>query len=68
MKKQSKVKKASATAKCLTFDIEMTASFQPRGLDAEEVQDIQRKLKDGMAQLISKLPFSETYPFEVQVR
>lgn len=68
MKKQSKIRKASAQAKCATFDIEISASFQPKGLAAEEIDDVQRKLKNGLADLISKLPFAQTYPFEVRVR
>ncbi len=69
MKKQNKVvRKAKATAKCASFDIQIAAEFSPHGLAAGEVDDIKRKLKNGLAELIAKLPFAHVYPCEVRVR
>lgn len=65
MKKVSTVK---AKAKCNSFDIEITATFTPRGLTAAEVEDISKKLKHKFTQAVSTLPFAHVYPHEVRVR
>lgn len=69
MKTKRKVlRKASAKAKCASFEIEINAQFSPHGLASDEVNDVQRKLKNGLAELVAKLPFAHVYPFEVKVR
>lgn len=61
-------KKVKATAKCETFDIEINAAFTPRGLSIEQVSDVHRKLKQSLADAISKLPFAFIYPWEVKIK
>lgn len=61
-------KKITATAKCASFDIDLNAVIKTKGLAANEVEDIQRKLRQGVADVISKLPFAHVYSHEVRVR
>lgn len=62
-------KKVRATAKCASFDIELHATIVPNGsLAASEVADIQRKLRQKLAETVSGLPFAHIYSHEVRVR
>lgn len=61
-------KKVKAQAKCASFDIEVSAEFIPHGLATSEVADIQRKLKQKIADSIASLPFAHIYSCEVNVR
>lgn len=66
--KRGRNKKVSVEAKCASFDIAISAQFQPRGLAASEVDDVKRKLTNELTRMIAKLPFSHIYPCEVSVR
>ncbi len=57
-----------AEANCASFAISLDVAFVPHGLAASEVEDVKRALKNGISQMVSKLPFAHVYPFEVKVR
>lgn len=61
-------RKVRAQAKCASFDIEISATFKPHGLGSEEVNDVQRKLRNNLSNAIAKLPFAHVYPCEIKVR
>lgn len=63
-----KIRTVKAQAKCQSFDIEIEAKFTPKGLVPDEVDDVRRKLKHQMTEMVAKLPFAHVYPFEVTVR
>ncbi len=62
------VRRMTAKAKCASFDIELTAQFAPHGLASDEINDVQRKLKQKITEAISSLPFAHIYPWEVRLR
>jgi hypothetical protein len=62
------IKKVTATAKCASFDIEMTATITGKGLVKSELEDVQRKLRHKITTTIADLPFAHVYPNEVRVR
>lgn len=66
--KKATLRTVKAQAKCASFDIEISATFKPRGLGAEEVNDVQRKLRNNLSNAIAKLPFAHVYPCEIKVR
>lgn len=61
-------KKVTATAKCASFDIEVSAKISTRNLSKDEAEDVQRKLRHNLTTTIAKLPFAHVYPNEVQTR
>ena len=61
-------KKVTATAKCASFDIEVTAKITSTNLTKSEVEDVQRKFRHQLTTSVAKLPFAHVYPNEVQVR
>ncbi len=72
MKRKAATKKRPAKfvkgeAKCASFDIQISAEFFPRGLATAEIEDVRRKLKNSIAQMVARLPFAHVYPFEVKV-
>jgi hypothetical protein len=61
-------KRVRATAKCASFDIEITATIKTHGLANAEADDVKRKLKHQLAASVAALPFAHVYPGEVRVR
>lgn len=67
--KAKKAKRVVAKAKCAQFDISVSAEFTPSAnLAGEEIQDIQRKLRQKIAEAVASLPFAHIYSHEVHVR
>lgn len=61
-------KKVNLKAKCASIDIELTANIKSSGLSKDEFNDVVRKLKHLMSASVSKLPFSHTYPHEMDIK
>lgn len=55
-------------AKCASFDIEVEAKINTKGLVADEIEQVQKELKHKMTAVIAKLPFAHIYPYEVTVK
>ena len=66
--KVARSKQVSAAAKCASFDIEVIASLNMKGLAPSEQDDVRRKLRNELAKVISKLPFAHVYPSEVKTK
>ena len=66
--KINQVRRVKAIAKCAAFEIEVVAVFSSETLVADEMDDVKRKLKNNLANSISKLPFAHTYPYEVRFK
>lgn len=71
-KKTKKVTKPKAAihvlASCQNYDITLDAHIYPSGITKDEVKHVKRVITHHLTTAISKLPFSQVYPFEVQVR
>lgn len=69
MKKTKVVqRKVTATAKAEGFDIEIVATFRPRGIASFEIDEVQRTLRQNLTMAVSKLPFAHIHSHEVKVR
>lgn len=67
MKKQMKFK-VKAVANCASFDITVNATITSDKLMRDELSEVKRKFQQQLADGVSKLPFSHTYPFEVEMQ
>lgn len=64
-----RTKKVSAKATTYNYQIEVTAKITNSGnLTPSEMEEVKRKFKHSLSSTIPKLPFSDLYPFEVEVR
>lgn len=61
-------KKINLKAKCASFDIEIQAKINTKGLCADEIEQVQKNLKHRLSDSVSKLPFSHIYPYEVSLK
>lgn len=61
-------KRVRATCKAANFEIDITAEFKAGGLASFESDEVKRRLRQGLADMIAKLPFAEVYPNEVRLR
>jgi hypothetical protein len=61
-------KKIKVTARCASFDVEIEATVNARGLVADEVDMVTKNLKHRLQNTVAKLPFAHVYPYEVRVK
>lgn len=65
---QKRKKELTVLAKCSGFNIQVSALIDTKGLSKEDSDNVKRKLTDKVTKAIASLPFSFTYPHEMEIK